>query len=96
MLQQFIQGAVKETRIEEAVATKLASEMIIGLGELLKQGHYTLPTLLEKVCVKGGITGEGIKVMEKELGEVFEHLFHATQEKFGAELEKVNGQLTNK
>jgi competence protein ComER len=96
LLQQFILAAVRETRIEEAVATKLASEMIVGLGELLKQGHYTLPTLLEKVCVKGGITGEGIKVMENELGEVFEHLFQATQAKFEAELEKVNGQLTNK
>ena len=52
----------------------MASEMIIGLGELLKQGHYTLPSLQEKVCVKGGITGEGIKVMEEELGDVFEHV----------------------
>ncbi len=96
LLQQFIQAAVNETGIEEDVATKLASEMIVGLGELLKQGHYTLPTLLEKVCVKGGITGEGIKVMDEELGEVFEHLFHATQAKFEEELEKVSGQLANK
>jgi competence protein ComER len=67
--------------------------MIVGLGELLKQGHYTLPSLQEKVCVKGGITGEGIKVMEEELGDLFEHIFQATHTKFNEDLEKVNSQF---
>ncbi|MEH7109562.1 late competence protein ComER [Bacillus sp. JJ1764] len=89
LLQAFINAAVKETEIEEKVARLLASEMIIGLGELIKQEHYTLQSLQEKVCVKGGITGEGIKVLENELGEVFEHLFQATHGKFKEELEKV-------
>lgn len=96
LLQKFILGAVKETGIDEQVATKLASEMIIGMGDLLKQGHYTLPTLMEKVCVKGGITGVGIEVLEKELGDVFEHLFKATQAKFAEDLEKVKLQFSEK
>jgi competence protein ComER len=96
LLQRFIQAAVKETGIEEKMATKLASEMIVGFGDLLKQGHYTLPTLMEKVCVKGGITGAGINVLEEELGEVFEHVFQATQKKFNEDLEKVKLQLSNK
>jgi len=94
ILQKFIEGAVKETDIGEEIATKLASEMMIGLGDLLKQGHYTLPTLIEKVCVKGGITGVGLEVLERELGEVFEHLFRATQEKFAEDLEKVRLQFS--
>ncbi|MEH7178821.1 late competence protein ComER [Neobacillus vireti] len=93
LLQRFILAAVKETEIDEETATVMASEMIIGLGELIKQGHYTLPSLQEKVCVKGGITGEGIKVMEEELGDVFEHLFHATHSKFNEDIEKVNTQF---
>ncbi|XJZ26292.1 late competence protein ComER [Bacillota bacterium Lsc_1132] len=93
LLQRFIIGAVKETGIEEVTATKLASEMIIGFGELLKGGHYTLPTLLEKVCVKGGITGEGVDVLERELGDVFEHVFKATHRKFVEDLEKIEQQF---
>ncbi|MBS4215582.1 late competence protein ComER [Neobacillus rhizophilus] len=89
LLQAFINAAVKETEIDEKVATVLASEMIVGLGELLKQGHYTLPSLQEKVCVKGGITGEGIKVLDNELGEMFEHVFQATHAKFKEDLDKV-------
>ncbi|MFS0775896.1 late competence protein ComER [Neobacillus sp. 3P2-tot-E-2] len=90
LLQRFILAAVKETEIDQETATVMASEMIVGLGELIKQGHYTLPSLQEKVCVKGGITGEGIKVMEEELGEIFEHVFQATHSKFNDDLEKVN------
>jgi competence protein ComER len=96
LIQRFIKAAVTETGIEERVATKLASEMIVGFGNLIKQGHYTLPTLMEKVIVKGGITGVGINVLEEELGEVFEHVFQATHEKFREELEKVKLQLSNK
>jgi competence protein ComER len=95
LLQSFIQAAVKETEIDENAATIMASEMIVGLGELLKQGHYTLASLQEKVCVKGGITGEGIKVLDNELGDVFEHLFQATQAKFKEDLDKVETQFSN-
>lgn len=89
LAQRFILAAVKKTAIDQDTATTLAEEMLIGLGELLKKGYYTLPSLQEKVCVKGGITGEGIKVLENELGDVFEHLFQATHTKFADDLEQV-------
>jgi len=95
LLQSFIKAAVKETEIDENDATTMASEMIVGLGELLKQGHYTLPSLQDKVCVKGGITGEGIKVLDNELGDVFEHIFQATHAKFKDDLDKVESQFSN-
>jgi competence protein ComER len=94
LLQAFITAAVRETEIDEKTATVLASEMIVGLGELLKQGYYTLPSLQEKVIVKGGITGEGIKIMENELGDLFEHLYQATHTKFREDLEKVELQFS--
>ncbi|MCD4838558.1 late competence protein ComER [Neobacillus sedimentimangrovi] len=94
LIQSFIKAAVNETKIDEKTATNLASHMLVGMGELLKQGHYTLPSLQEKVSVKGGITGEGIKVMEKELGNMFEHVFQATHDKFQEDLEKVELQFS--
>lgn len=96
LTQRFISAAVNETAIDRETATILASEMLIGLGELLKKGYYTLPSLQEKVCVKGGITGEGIKVLEAELGDVFEHLFQATHLKFEEDLTVVNKQFSSK
>lgn len=93
LAQRFINAAVHETKIDEGMATQLTGEMLIGLGELLRKGYYTLPTLQEKVCVKGGITGKGIHVLEQELGEVFEHLFIATHQKFAEDILEVQKQF---
>ncbi|KKK33131.1 competence protein [Mesobacillus campisalis] len=93
LTQKFIEAAVKKTEIDNETATKLASEMLVGMGELLRKEFYTLPALQEKVCVKGGITGEGIKVLEKEIGEMFEHLFEATHWKFEEDLAKSRDQF---
>ncbi|UAC47316.1 late competence protein ComER [Bacillus aquiflavi] len=94
--QRLINAAVKETKIDINTATKLASEMLIGLGELLRKGYYTLPTLQEKVCVKGGITGEGIKVLEEELEDVFEQLFRATHLKYEEDLDETTKHFSVK
>jgi len=96
LAQQFINAAVEETNIDQQTATLLTEKMLIGLGDLLKSGHYSLPTLQKKVCVKGGITGEGIKIFEQELGDVFNHLFQATHRKFGEEITKIEKQFQHK
>ncbi len=93
LTQRFIDAAVEVTDIDKETATILASEMLVGLGELLKKDIYTLPTLQEKVCVKGGVTGIGIAVLEKELGDVFEKLFLATQEKFEDDIAGTKSQI---
>ncbi|MFC5466664.1 late competence protein ComER [Lederbergia graminis] len=89
LTRRFIEAAVSETAIDEETATILSEQMLIGLGELLKKGYYSLPTLEEKVCVKGGITGEGINVLENEVGDMFEKLFQATHAKFNDEKSKL-------
>ncbi|MCA1056214.1 late competence protein ComER [Rossellomorea aquimaris] len=93
LTQRFINAAVDVTKIDSETATVLASEMLVGLGDLLKKDIYTLPTLQEKVCVKGGVTGIGIAVMEKELGDVFEQLFEATQKKFEDDTTETQSQF---
>ncbi|WAA10355.1 late competence protein ComER [Fervidibacillus albus] len=92
-LQSFIQAAVKETSIDEKMATELTEEMLVGLGELIKKKHYTLPILQEKVCVKGGITGEGMKVLETyQFHKGFEKMFRATDTKYQKELATIKGK----
>lgn len=93
LLQKFIDAAVQETEISKEEATIMASDMIIGMGKLLEKEIFTLPTLQEKVCVKGGVTGEGIKVLEEELGDMFVRLFQKTHEKFDEDIELVEKQF---
>ncbi|QSS99025.1 late competence protein ComER [Pontibacillus sp. ALD_SL1] len=82
LLQRFVDAACEETKISEQEATTMVTEMLIGFGKLLEEEHYSLPTLQEKVCVKGGVTGEGIEVLETETGKMFHHLFQRTHRKY--------------
>jgi len=82
LLERMIEASVKETPITRDVATVLITEMMIGYGQLLKENLYSLDTLRKKVHVKGGVTGEGLKVLEEEVGDLFRHVFQKTHEKF--------------
>ncbi|WP_017755855.1 late competence protein ComER [Calidifontibacillus oryziterrae] len=93
LLRRFIEAAVNETQIPEEQASLLATKMLIGMGQLIEQEVYTLETLQEKVCVKGGITGEGIKVLEAEVGQMFHHVIQATHAKFFDEKKKISEQF---
>jgi competence protein ComER len=96
IMQQFIDGAVRQTDISQEDATTLATNMMIGMGKLLEKGHFTLPTLQERVCVPGGITGEGIKVLEAEIGPMFDHLFQQTHAKYYEDQELISESFTKK
>ncbi|MBE4908051.1 late competence protein ComER [Bacillus luteolus] len=95
LLRRFVDAAVKETKISEEQAITLASGMIVGMGKLIEKEIFTLQTLQEKVCVKGGVTGEGIKVLEAELGEMFEHLFQSTHAKYYEDIDEVSKQFNS-
>ncbi|WP_017728429.1 late competence protein ComER [Halalkalibacterium ligniniphilum] len=96
IMQRFIEAAERQTQISKEDATRLATDMLIGMGRLLEKEVYSLPTLQKRVCVPGGITGEGIKVLEEEIGSMFDHLFQQTHLKYDEEKEKILAQLSNK
>lgn len=93
LTERFIEAAEAETAITKGEATVFASEMLIGLGKLLEKDFYTLPSLREKVHVKGGVTGEGLSVLEAEVGDMFNQLYKKTQEKYAEDRNKVQNQF---
>ncbi|MGG2018417.1 late competence protein ComER [Bacillus sp. S10(2024)] len=93
LLQRFIDASVEETNITREEATILTSEMIIGMGKLLEKQIFTLPTLQEKVCVKGGITGEGIRVLDEHIGDLFNKVLKRTHEKYEEDVEHIEQQF---
>ncbi|WP_282941419.1 late competence protein ComER [Paenibacillus sp. RC67] len=88
-VQKFIQASVEETGISEEEATQLASEMTLGTGKLLTTGGFTPASLQKRVSVPGGITAEGLRIMEKELHGMFNNLIRTTHSKYEEDLEKV-------
>lgn len=89
LLQRFITAAVEETGISKEEATFLTSQMIVGLGELISKGAFDLPTLQQRVCVPGGVTGAGLMALE-DIGEVFNRVFQNTHRKYREDLKEVS------
>ncbi|TDF96776.1 late competence protein ComER [Paenibacillus piri] len=92
-IQKYIEVAVQETGISKDDATRLACEMALGTGKLLTAGGFTPEALQERVAVPGGITAEGLRIMEKELCGLFSQLIHTTHAKYEEDLEKVESRF---
>lgn len=93
LLQKFIDAAVAETGIPYDQATKLASHMLLGTGRLLTEGGFTPEALQQRVAVPGGITAEGLRLMEHELDGMFNRLIRITHAKYEEDLEKVGAMF---
>ncbi|MCR8645727.1 late competence protein ComER [Paenibacillus sp. N1-5-1-14] len=96
VLQKFIDAAIEETGIPAEKATSLASEMLLGTGKLLTSGGLDPTIVQNRVSVPGGITAEGLRMMEGELIGVFNKLVHITHAKYEEDLEKVESLFTTK
>lgn len=93
LLQQLADAAVKETGIPRDSAFSLVTQMTQGLGRLLTEGGFTLESLQERVAVPGGITREGLDLLEKDSGSLFNDLFRLTHAKYHDDIEKVQQSL---
>ncbi|GAB2558681.1 late competence protein ComER [Gracilibacillus alcaliphilus] len=87
LAQKYIHASHQLTSITEEQATALMEKMLSGYGKLLSEQHFTLTELINKVCVKGGITGIGIAAIEEHYHDLFEHVIEATHDKFSEDKE---------
>ncbi|MED2941092.1 late competence protein ComER [Bacillus swezeyi] len=93
LIQELIHAAVKETSVTKEDAILMSKEMLVGLGRLLETEVYTLPALQEKVCVKGGVTGEGLKALENGAQDMFRQMFRNTHLKYEEDIAAVKKQF---
>lgn len=93
LVQRFVDAAVQETGIPYGQANRLACQMLLGTGKLLTEGGFAPDTLQQRVAVPGGITAEGLRMMEHDLGTLFNRLIQTTHAKYEEDLEKVTAKF---
>lgn len=91
ILQQWAEAASRLTGIGRAEAISLGAEMLYGTGKLLTEGGFTPEELQRRVAVPGGVTAEGIAVLDSGLSRVFSSLIEATHRKYDEDLVKLDG-----
>ena len=78
---EIAKGAGKHTEIPEDQRIEMLLNTMIATGLLIKNKKQSFYEVIEKVATKGGITEEGVKVIEKDFPHVVDELFEKTLEK---------------
>jgi len=81
IMQQYALAAVSRGGISKEDAEFLVRETFIGTANLLSGKNYDFSSLISGVATEGGITAEGLAVIEKEIPEVFDKVLLKMAEK---------------
>lgn len=94
ILDAFAQAAVRKTpELGIEAARSILVETMLGTALLLKNEQLGFNELIERVATKGGITEEGLRVLDKTLPDGFDELFAMTAAKHAALKELVQKQV---
>ena len=72
---EFAKSASRNNRFSEEDAVEMVIKTLYGTAKLLNEKNMSFVNLINTVATKGGITEEGLKVLDNELPEIFNELF---------------------
>ena len=78
---EFAKKGAKNSSISQKEAEDMAIKTFYGTAKLLHDKNMSFEELITRVATKGGITEEGIKVLDKDLPHLFDELFKTTLKK---------------
>ena len=92
MMREFALSAVRKDGVPVELAELLVKETLAGTTELLVRDGCSFEAIIEEVATKGGITEEGVKVIDREIPAMYDHLLDATRAKRKLVLENIKNQ----
>ncbi|WP_289140786.1 pyrroline-5-carboxylate reductase [uncultured Brevibacillus sp.] len=95
ILESFAMAAVRKSpQLDIDTARSILVETMLGTALLLKNEQLGFDQLITQVATKGGITEEGLRVLDKTLPGGFDELFAMTESKHAMLKELVQQQIT--
>ncbi|MGF7119585.1 pyrroline-5-carboxylate reductase dimerization domain-containing protein [Methanobacterium oryzae] len=87
---EFAKKGAKNSNISRKEAEDMVIKTFYGTAKLLHDENMSFEELISRVATKGGITEEGVKVLDKSLPPIFDELFKTTQIKYEIIKEELN------
>lgn len=81
IFKEFTNAAMGNSEMSREDAEEMVIKTLYGTAKLLIKGNMDFDEIISRVATKGGITEQGIKVLDEELPAVFEQLLKTTQDK---------------
>ena len=88
----FVKAGLKHTEIESDIAQSLVVSTLFGTAKFMTEKGIGFSELIGRVATKGGITEEGVKVLNNRLPAVFDEVFLNTLSKHGVVKEMIRNQ----
>jgi pyrroline-5-carboxylate reductase len=92
-IELFAEGACRSGGIGREEAVELATETLFATAGLMEAQKLDAATLVSKVATPGGITEQGVDVLEAEMPHVIDRLFRETGERHERAKEAVRRQF---
>ena len=92
MMREFAAAAVRTGGIEPAMAEFLVRKTLAGTAKVLDDDRTGFDTVVTRVATKGGITREGVNVLEARMPAVYDEVLRATKEKRRVVAERLGGK----
>ncbi len=92
---KFTEAGVKNSNFTEAEVEDMVIKTLYGTANLLYERNMGFEEVISRVATKGGITEEGVKILEKELPDTFNELLKTTLAKNKKIKEELNHQMIN-
>lgn len=90
MMNKFAEAGARHGTLSYEESLKMVLETMVGTAALLADRKVPVEELEARVATKGGITEQGLKVLDSELPSVFDRMMAATLEKH----EKVKREIS--
>lgn len=90
IVQKFAEAGVRHSDLDPETARRLVVETLLGTALTLSDGVVSLDEMKSMVATKGGITEQGLAVLDREMPRVFDQVLEATVSKH----ETVKGSIT--
>jgi pyrroline-5-carboxylate reductase len=81
IVKHFVRAGMKHSRFNAREAEEMVLTTLLGTARLLQEKKTALDELMERVATRGGISEEGLKVLDEHLPFVFDELLEATLNK---------------
>lgn len=78
IVQRFAEAGVRHSDLGEETARRLMVETLLGTALTLSSGGIAFEELKSKVATRGGISEQGLEVLDRELPGVFDRVLEAT------------------
>jgi len=78
---KFAEAGVKYSNLTKEESNDMVIKTLYGTAKLLQDGNMNFQEVISRVATKGGITEDGVKILEKELPDLFDELFKTTLNK---------------